>query len=281
MNQERRSINADIREFGKFLTETSIIITIMLFAASSVVHEVIFRSWNLSFLQISSPTDVIMSGISLIFPSLVSILAASLFFVANIFYLYALDRDENDLSSKQKFTKGDIWHLLTVLFYTIFMAMAIFLGIFDIGELDKLPFLEWKLIFCAILISFALYGVWFSSYFDKKMKYPWSTRSIENREKRKIAEMKFDILVIGFVILTLCGGVRLGYIWLINIVRDKEENGFFKDHISVMLNGVDICKGGSRILWSGGEVLVVRCQNNQLTRFIVVRNAENLLLISN
>lgn len=71
-------IDSSTRKDVLFVAEVATLLTAGAFFVSAIVNSSIFSNWNISYLQVASPADVVMGGLDLLFrswPVLVGILA--------------------------------------------------------------------------------------------------------------------------------------------------------------------------------------------------------------
>lgn len=248
----------------RLTAELSALFSFVAFAASCVINSLVFARWRHDFLQLATPSDVVMSGTRLAGeiggPLLVALPLAAFALVA-IMSSDDIEKVLKRLPGGERYASGvsmlammlllALWGLGFVYVYVgvlrgdLFLPDTVDLGL-GVFLLLVSSVMIWELVTdgnTGLDPGCATYGYW--TYV--------------------LASLPAALL--------LCGS------WFDQRIERLAASGFHGQRLAVLDTGNDVCGGGSRLLWSGSQAELVECPRRTPSSgrlILVMRNAENL-----
>lgn len=246
--------------------EVSAIASLLAFALSCMINSYVFSAWNHNFLQLATPVDVIMSGMRII-GSIIGPIALA-FGLSACVILYMLNEGSitvviSKIPDRHAGLRNTLSKVRGIFLILIFLAWAA-MFVYALGQLSPAswtlsPIVE--ICMGLFMLSIGLIGgIWEAASPGPDLD-SWGM---------KIFYWSYMALSI------VCGGI-LTTQWFSQRVANQTMVGFHHEPLAVLRDGLDICGGGSRLLWSGSQSSLFECPTTGGRRVVLVqRNEENV-----
>ena len=245
----------------KLLVELSAIVAIFGFSASALLNDLVFKKWGLSFVQVASLSDVVMSGSSFAFSTLPTLLT-SIFISVLMYFSVGKLLPKLEHFEKSKPYLDALFGFLIALFLLSMLSIPIIDYLFD-RKINNL-----SLIFAISSFLFGCRIIYVEIYFEKK-------------EKEKPLSI---ILSWFFMITTLSVGAFSIYHWFDGKISRYSMGGYNHSKILVLSKGEPFCGAESTLMWIGSQSAVIKCEIKRTPNkkiYTTTRNLETIELVSN
>jgi hypothetical protein len=242
---------AIIRKFTKYGPETSVIFVALGFIISCSMNYFIFKEWGLEFLQVASPSDVLMSGLKmsgiLLFPFFFAVFIGITLLGSGIFFPVFFQK-----FLKIKFTQK-IWQGYAVVVIFFFCTWYIIQSINN-KNINIMTLMSAIIVItlCIILMSSTIF-----EFYKNNFRFPDA-----------ILEL-FSLLF--FLAIGLTGFIT----WYQEAIQDAVRSGVFGESFSA--TNINCGAVSNKVLWVGETSTIVKCLDKGNT-IIVIRNGENLII---
>jgi hypothetical protein len=247
----------------KVTAEVSAVASILAFFLSCVINSMVFARWNHDFLQLATPSDVLMSGTRLLGYTGWPIFLAIVFVACFLLYLsrfYVIDKWVNNIPSR---------------YYYLRRVAKFFDNLLLFGSL-----VIWFLLFVYALQSFIKFSPTVEiciGIFLLTAGVMGSAQEFLFLDESSLEGWRIKVVFWTYMLASLLCGSLLTRQWLFDRVDAQAAVGFHRQELAVFREGKDICGGGSRLLWSGSDSSLVECPTSGPERAVLVqRNAENV-----
>lgn len=248
----------------RLTAEVSAVASVVAFVLSCVINGIVFAKWGHDFLQLASPSDVVMSGLRILSAIAIPIgVAVTLAWIG----VMGLQRATGLTALAEKVPPK-------------YAKLREFLGALAGGFIGMVG-VAWMI----LIVLLAFRDVYFSS--DVKLGAGLflilagmagaTERFAENRTKETITFLIFFWL---FLFASVASGTLATGRWLGARIDAQAAKGFHPQYIGVALNGQDVCLGRSRLLWSGSQSDLIECERPGQPRIVIVlRGSENVTYV--
>ncbi|NML05323.1 hypothetical protein [Sphingomonas sp. G-3-2-10] len=245
-----RSSNFRFFDLFRITAELSAILSFIAFAVSVWVNSIVFSHWGQDFLQLASPTDVLMSGMRL-FGYFLGPLVVALALTAIFPLLNGLSIEDG--KAPKNLTEKLFVYSVYVIVALLFLFPLVIGGLWLSGNLDlRNTFYFYPGMAAVGFAALHIYG-------NLRDPDPWQE-----------IHGTVAAAVIGLTGLALVAG------WFGARIQDQARNGFHPNRLAAFSGKDELC-AGSRVLWSGTQTTVIECGSGRPnSRILILRDGENL-----
>jgi len=226
--------------------QASALIALIGFIVSVIANSIIFNDWRLNFLQVATPTDVVVSGFSIAIGMLPGIFTI----IAGFFLAYFIEK------TLSKYDKMNIARIAIAIIMIIeLLVFSTLIGerfdYIDFGNDDEY---NWHVRYLLILITSILYGYFIIDELSS------NTPSLPVRL----------FLIIAVLLLIAISFLSYGV--------DVRDNSFLGQPMAARINGIELCEP-NQVLWMGSENIIVRCTDQPDGPITILHRPDGLQLL--
>lgn len=241
---------APIGNILRYAAQATAALTLAGFTISVIANSIIFRDWGLNFLQIATPTDVVLSGFSIAIGMLPALVVVLISYPISHF-VWKISSNTGRLSS---------------IVGALFIFGSIITGAYFL--LSSSSFAEINGSFYSIRVfDYDYYNWMLYCFFISNVFWFIIIDSINDEKKQSLGRVA---LAANTIVVLLLPYLAYG--------SAVVQNGFVGQEMAGRVSGIQLCEP-NRVLWMGSQNIVIQCTDLPDQPITILRNPDGLQLL--